>query len=279
MLAVVLNEARLLACSAMAELSALSWFGLSEPCSRPSERSARCSDASSCIRDTRPSTRMDWASVASLAPWPVRSISAVRSSMMAAYFVTTTCAGSWLPVAASRNSFRSASALRAVDASSRVCAEKELVDLVQLALHRGRGLVGQGVRLVHHAQLGSPGAHGGPPPGTLEREPDVTDGRIPFVLQTLGEDGDVGAERGELLNPPVGGGAARVREDSRCRPAPQRSAWGWRSAGPGGNAPASSSGRGVSLGQPAWPGPVRQARPCLPGPRGPRGRGTPGRLR
>ena len=34
-LAVVLNEARLLACSATAEFSAVSWFGLSWPNSRP----------------------------------------------------------------------------------------------------------------------------------------------------------------------------------------------------------------------------------------------------
>jgi hypothetical protein len=35
MLAVVLNEARLLCCSDSAELSAVSWFGLSWPTSRP----------------------------------------------------------------------------------------------------------------------------------------------------------------------------------------------------------------------------------------------------
>jgi hypothetical protein len=68
---------------------------------------------------------MDWPSVASLAPWPATSMSAISSWMIVAYFCTTTRAGSWVVVAAIRSCVRFSSAVRAVAASCWVCAENE----------------------------------------------------------------------------------------------------------------------------------------------------------
>ena len=135
--------------------------------------------------------------------------------MIVAYFVTTTWAGSSVVVAAERSSFTFASALRAVVASSRVCAEKELLIRFSSLF---TAAADWSVRAYVWFTTSSSGARAlaGRPPPALGAEPDVADGRVPFVLQTLGEDGDVGAERGELLNPPVDGGAARVGEDRRA---------------------------------------------------------------
>ena len=93
-------------------------------------------------------------------------------------------------------------------------SRERAVDLVQLAAHRRRALVGQGVLLLHHGQLGGGQGRRGPPPALArDAQPDVADRLVPLVLQARGEHGDVRAERGELLDPPVGGGTARVGQD------------------------------------------------------------------
>ena len=97
-----LNEERLAAWSDWAFSSAVLAAG-SRLCSiSAAVRMARCSEASSFIRDTRPSTRTVCDRVASLAPCAVFCSSTSRSPMIPLYFCTTTRAGSWLSVAASR---------------------------------------------------------------------------------------------------------------------------------------------------------------------------------
>ncbi len=69
---------------------------------------------------------MSWPSVASLAPWPVTSIMASRSSISPVYFSTTTGAGRSVRVEALRRNGRFTSAVRAVAACCWACGEKEL---------------------------------------------------------------------------------------------------------------------------------------------------------
>ena len=61
---------------------------------------ARCSDASSFIRDTWSSTPTVWDSTGSPVPWAVWSSITSRLSMRPAYLFTTTSGYSWVRVEA-----------------------------------------------------------------------------------------------------------------------------------------------------------------------------------